>query len=75
MFKIKFIDNLVFKDDKLCAEGRMGHPTAVFLRQGQLDGACGVYSLLMLLIFHKRINREDLTTETCRDDPPYVVRL
>lgn len=75
MFKIKFIDNLVFKDDKLCAEGRMGRPTAVFLRQGQLDGACGVYSLLMLLILHKRINREDLTTEICRDDPPYVMRL
>jgi hypothetical protein len=75
MFKIKFINNLVFKDDKLCAEGRMGHPTAVFLRQGQLDGACGVYCLLMLLILHKRINREDLTTEICRDDPPYVMRL
>ena len=75
MFQIKFIDNLAFNIGKLCAEGRMGYPTAVFLRQGQLDGAGGVYSLLMLLILHKRINREDLIFETCSNDPPYVKRL
>ena len=75
MFVIKFIDNIVYNGEGVCAVGRMGYPTKVFLRQEVLDGACGVYSLLMLLMFHKMITREDLTEETCRSDPPYIKRL
>lgn len=75
MFSIKFIDNILMKDSKLCAEGRMGKTTKLLLRQGQLDGACGIYSLLMLLILHKKINSEDLKDETDHDVPQYVKRL
>lgn len=75
MFAIKFIDNIILKDGYLFAEGRMGYPTKVFMRQGCLDKACGIYSLLMLLILHKKINREDLTKETCSRDPPDVKSL
>lgn len=75
MNKIHFINNIIYDGEKLCAVGRMGYPTEVFLRQGHLDGACGVYSLLMLLMFHKMISREDLTEETCCSDPPYIKRL
>ncbi len=75
MNTIHFIDNIIYDGEKLCAVGRMGYPTEVFLRQGHLDGACGVYSLLMLLMFHKMISREDLTEETCCSDPPYIKRL
>ena len=75
MIRIHFINNIIYNGEKLCAVGRMGYPTEVFLRQGNLDGACGVYSLLMLLMFHKMITREDLTDETCYSDPPYIKRL
>lgn len=75
MFTIKFIKNLVFDGDKLCAIGRSGYPTKVFLRQGNLDGACAVYSLMMLLIFHERINREDLYDEIYHRKPEYLRRL
>jgi len=75
MIRIHFINNIIYNGEKLCAVGRMGYPTEVFLRQGHLDGACGVYSLLMLLMFHKMITREDLTEETCYSDPPYIKRL
>ena len=75
MFIIKFIDNLFFRDSNLRAEGREGTTTNVFLRQGQLDRACGIYGLLMLLIIHKRINGNDLTDEIAHDDPQYIKRL
>ena len=47
----------------------------MFLRQGDLDGACGLYSLIMLLIIHKKIDLEDLTWKIYDDDPPCIVRL
>jgi hypothetical protein len=75
MFTIKFIDNIYFKKYNLCADGREDTSTNVFLKQGQLDGACAIYSLLMMLILHKRINGNDLTKEISQDDPPYIKRL
>lgn len=32
MLTIKFIKNILFEGDKLCAIGRTGYPTKVFLR-------------------------------------------
>lgn len=75
MHRINIIDNVELGGDGLCAVGRMGYPTKIFIKQGSLDSACGVYSLMMVLIIHKMINREDLTYETCHDDPPYIKRL
>lgn len=75
MLTIKFIKNILFEGDKLCAIGRTGYPTKVFLRQGNLDGACAVYSLMMMLIFHERINREDLYDDIYHKNPQYLRRL
>lgn len=75
MFTIKIIDNIFIKDNRLYEEGRRGIHTMVLLKQGQLDGACGIYSLLMLLILHKRVNSEDLTTDVFILDPPHIKRL
>ena len=32
----------------------------MFVRQGDLDGACAVYSLMMMLMIHKKVNHSDL---------------
>ena len=42
------------------AKGRGKGATELFLRQGDLDGACAVYSLMMLLMIHKKVNRKEL---------------
>lgn len=75
MHRINIIDNIVLGGNGLCAVGRMGYPTKIFIKQGTLDGACGVYCLMMVLMIHRMINREDLTYENCHDDPPYIKRL
>ena len=43
------------------AIGRNDKPTLVFARQGHLDGSCCIYSLMMMLIIHGLLEREDLT--------------
>ena len=30
------------------------------MRQGDLDGACAVYSLMMMLVLHQKVNKNDL---------------
>ena len=57
MHRINIIDNVELGGDGLCAVGRMGYPTKIFIKQGSLDSACGVYSLMMVLIIHKMINK------------------
>ena len=61
MFTAKFIKNIFFDGKGLKAIGRSGNLTRVFAEQGDLDGSCSVYSLLMMLIFHKKLDWEDLT--------------
>lgn len=75
MYNIKLINNIVFDGEIVGAIGRLGDPTDVFLRQGTLDGACAVYSMMMMLMFHGMISREDIMYKTCRKDPPYIKRL
>ena len=53
MFTAKFIKNIIFDGERLRAIGRSGRPTRVFAEQGDLDGSCAVYSLLMMLINDK----------------------
>ena len=61
MNQIKFINNLSFSPKGvLISAGRNGRGLEIFMRQGDLDNACAVYSLMMLLIINKRINRKDL---------------
>ena len=52
MQTINVINNIVLKDGWLHAYGREGNVTRVFLRQGNLEGRCAVYSLMMLLMLH-----------------------
>lgn len=60
MIAPKIIKNLYMNGDNLQAIGRKGTLTDVYARQGTLDGACGVYSLMMLLILHKKLDWNDL---------------
>ena len=55
MIAPKIIKNLYMNGDNLQAIGRKGTLTDVYARQGTLDGACCVYSLMMLLILHKKL--------------------
>ena len=60
MFTAKFIKNIFLEADSIKAIGRSGKLTKVFAQQGDLDGSCGIYSLMMMLIFHKFLDWEDL---------------
>lgn len=62
MNQIKFIKNLSFSPEgELVSVGSKGKAAEVFLRQGDLDCACAVYSLMMLLIMNRKINRRELS--------------
>lgn len=83
MQTIILIDNMLLKDGTLYAVGREEEETKLFLKQGTIEGRCGVkcggkcavYSLMMMLIFHKRINREDLLDKYNFGTPPYIKEL
>jgi len=60
MFTAKFIKNIFLEAEGLRAIGRSGKLTRVFAKQGDLDGSCGIYSLMMMLIFHQKLDWEDL---------------
>jgi len=75
MQTIFVIDNIVLKNGTLYAVGREEKETMVFLKRGDLMVKCAVYSLMMMLIFHKRINREDLLPIVNYEAPPYVKEL
>ena len=72
---INVINNIVLKDGILHAYGREGNVTRVFLRQGNLEGRCAVYSLMMLLILHGILNREDLLRKVSAKAPEYIKKL
>ena len=54
MKQIKIIDNVFLANDGVL---RTHHVQKVHLRQGELDGACAVYSMMMCLIIEKIISR------------------
>ena len=59
MNEIRFIKDYSWKG-QLIAKGRENGRTPLFVRQGDLDGACAVYSLMMMLMIHRKINRREL---------------
>lgn len=75
MQTINVINNIVLKDGILHAYGREGNVTRVFLRQGNLEGRCAVYSLMMLLMLHGILNREDLLRKVSAKAPEYIKKL
>ena len=75
MQTIHLIDNIFIENGTLRTYDREGKETIVFLKRGDLVGKCSVYSLMMMLILHKRINREDLLSKVNYEDPPYIKEL
>ena len=60
MARINIIDNVVIKDGRLRVISSLGREKRVFLKQGNLEGECAVYSLMMMLIVHNIIDEYDL---------------
>lgn len=58
MTEIKIIDKVILTKEGLMVKGtkQMAH-----LRQGELDGACAVYSMMMCLVIEKIIKRNIIT--------------
>ena len=73
--KINIIYNIFIEKGILHTYGRDGKFTKVFLRQGNLEGRCAVYSLMMLLMFHGILNRDDLLHRVSTKAPEYVKKL
>lgn len=66
MREIKTIDNIVLKRGISWAVAKIGdHKQEVHLTQGSLDGACGAYSLAIVLIILGVIDKESI-----KDIPP-----
>ena len=66
MTRIKIIDNIVIEEGRLRVIDRCGDGKRVFLRQGNIEGECAVYSLLMMLMIHKKIYADDLRMDNSR---------
>lgn len=75
MFTAKFIKNIFLEKEALRAIGRSGKKTRVFAKQGDLDGSCTIYSLMMMLIFHHKLDWEDLIDGERAKDCEYVGRI
>lgn len=61
MNTIHFIDNIHFDYGRLLSNAPSKLKAGeVFVRQGDLDGACAVYSLMMMLIINKKVTKGDL---------------
>lgn len=58
MKNIKIIDKLEITDDGLVTNE--GNKCRVFLRQGDMDGACGIYSTFMSLLICGLIDRNNI---------------
>ena len=69
------IDNLLLTDGILHAVGRDDKETMVFLKQGDFIEKSSVCSLMMMLMFHKRINREELLHKVSSNAPTYIKEL
>lgn len=76
MDQIKFIKNLSFSlEGELVSAGSSGKRVEIFMRQGDLDCACAVYSLMMLLIMNRKINRKELSERGKQKGYTSVMRL
>ena len=75
MFTAKFIRNIFLEAEGIRAIGRSGKLTRVFAKQGDLDGSCTIYSLMMMLIFHQFLDWEDLIDGERAKDCEFVGRI
>ena len=75
MFTPKFIKNLFFDEGKLRAIGRSGSLTRVLAVQGDLDGSCAIYGLMMMLIIHRKLDWEDLVDVERAKENEFIDRI
>ena len=75
MFTPKFIKNISYNGERIRAIGRSGKETSVFVGQGDLDGSCSIYSLMMMLILHKKLDRNDLTDKKRAAENDFVFSI
>ena len=75
MVSINIINNFYIIRRTLRSIGRTGNRSRVFFEQGELEGACAVYSLMMMLVIHQKICDEDLVTMSNKSIPAYVRQL
>ena len=76
MNPINFIDNLSFSADGiLVSAGSNRRNAEIFMRQGDLDSACAIYSLMMMLIINNRVNRKDLVSRDKKRGYTSIKRL
>lgn len=64
MQEIRFIKDIWYDGELLTNSSHQAKGQALFMRQGDLDAACAVYSLMMMLMIHRKVNRNQLE---CRD--------
>lgn len=74
MQTINVIDNIYLKNGILYAVGRE-EETKVFLKRSDSFRRCAVCCLMMMLIIHKKINREDLLHRVSSKAPSYIKEL
>lgn len=60
MIQIRVINKLILDKTGLKVRDKEGHLTLVHQRQGTLDGACGVYSVIMGLLIMGYLSGKDL---------------
>ena len=75
MFTAKFIKNIFLDVKGIRAIGRSGKMSRVFAKQGDLDGSCAIYCLMMMLIFHHKLDWEDLIDGERAKDCEFVSRI
>lgn len=75
MFTPKFIKNIIFNGNTIRAIGRSGSPTRIFATQGDLDSSCAIYSLMMMLILHQKLDWEDLIDRERGKDNSFVYSI
>lgn len=74
MNEIHFIKNIHF-DERLASDDNRPKACSAFLRQGDLDHGCAIYSLLMMLIINKKATRYDLECNKPTKGFPSIIRL
>ncbi|MCB0501737.1 MAG: hypothetical protein KDD32_03580 [Bacteroidetes bacterium] len=73
MKTVKIIDNLYINENGVQSKLRNGKFQNVHFQQGTLDGACAVYSCLMILILIKAAKYSDISSDSENNDKRFSI--
>lgn len=73
MKTIKVIENLSLDKNGVCSKTKNGRFQRIHFKQGDLDGACAVYSALMVLIGIGAVNYSEIVADSDRMDQRYSI--